>query len=125
MRFHFCIGAKWLPRASKSLLPTYDVFDEARYFEPATENTPVDFNGHSLGLTVCEDVWNDEDFLVRPSLPEPIPWRPWWSRAQKMILNVSASPWHLGKHRMRADMLASLAAKVSRPLLYWQCRGRK
>ena len=46
----------------KTLLPTYDVFDEDRYFEPAEENTPVEFQGRKVGLTVCEDVWNDEDF---------------------------------------------------------------
>jgi NAD+ synthase (glutamine-hydrolysing) len=47
---------------SKTLLPTYDVFDEDRYFEPATGNTPVAFKDTKLGLTVCEDVWNDEDY---------------------------------------------------------------
>ena len=46
----------------KSLLPTYDVFDEDRYFEPAQENATVEFNGRKIGLTVCEDVWNDEGF---------------------------------------------------------------
>ena len=47
---------------TKTLLPTYDVFDEDRYFEPANENTPVEYNGRKLGLTICEDVWNDEVF---------------------------------------------------------------
>jgi len=107
---------------TKSLLPTYDVFDEARYFEPATENTPVDFNGHSLGLTVCEDVWNDEDFWCdRRYRANPV--EALVEQGAELILNVSASPWHLGKHRMRADMLASLAAKVSRPLLYCNAVG--
>ncbi|PYJ59358.1 MAG: NAD+ synthase [Verrucomicrobia bacterium] len=46
----------------KMLLPTYDVFDEDRYFEPATENAPVEFNGQKIGVTICEDVWNDDDF---------------------------------------------------------------
>ncbi len=107
---------------TKSLLPTYDVFDEARYFEPATENTPVDFNGHSLGLTVCEDVWNDEDFWCdRRYRANPV--EALVEKGAELILNVSASPWHLGKHRMRADMLASLAAKVARPLLYCNAVG--
>ncbi|MDE2714923.1 MAG: NAD+ synthase [Verrucomicrobiota bacterium] len=107
---------------SKSLLPTYDVFDEARYFEPATENTPVDFNGHSLGLTVCEDVWNDEDFWCdRRYRSNPV--EALVEQGAELILNVSASPWHLGKHRMRADMLASLAVKVARPLLYCNAVG--
>src|SRR5436190_3117768 len=47
---------------TKTLLPTYDVFDEDRYFQPAIENKPVPWQGSDLGLTVCEDVWNDEDF---------------------------------------------------------------
>ena len=107
---------------TKSLLPTYDVFDEARYFEPATENTPVDFNGHSLGLTVCEDVWNDENFWCdRRYRVNPV--EALVEQGAELILNVSASPWHLGKHRMRADMLASLAAKVARPLLYCNAVG--
>src|SRR5215471_19003060 len=48
---------------TKTLLPTYDVFDEDRYFEPATENQPFELDRTSLGVTICEDVWNDEDFL--------------------------------------------------------------
>src|SRR5436190_13921603 len=53
---------KVLTTRIKTLLPTYDVFDEDRYFEPATDNHPVEFNGQKIGLTLCEDVWNDEDF---------------------------------------------------------------
>src|SRR5262249_47903607 len=55
-----CQHGKIRARRSKMLLPTYDVFDEDRYFEPASENQPVEFNGEKIGLTVCEDVWNDE-----------------------------------------------------------------
>ncbi len=107
---------------TKSLLPTYDVFDEARYFEPATENAPVDFNGRSLGLTVCEDVWNDEDFWCdRRYRANPV--EALVEQGAELILNVSASPWHLGKHRMRAEMLSNLAAKIARPLLYCNSVG--
>jgi NAD+ synthase (glutamine-hydrolysing) len=53
---------KIIATRSKTLLPTYDVFDEDRYFQPATSNAPVDFNGRKVGLTICEDVWNDEEF---------------------------------------------------------------
>src|SRR6185436_12191632 len=55
-------NGKIVATRSKTLLPTYDVFDEDRYFEPAAENAPVDFNGQKIGLTICEDIWNDEDF---------------------------------------------------------------
>ena len=55
-------GGKIIWRTAKSLLPTYDVFDEDRYFEPAKNVAPFAFNGHRLGITICEDIWNDEDF---------------------------------------------------------------
>ena len=55
-------NGKIIWRTNKSLLPTYDVFDEDRYFEPAKTVAPFDFNGHKLGVTICEDIWNDEDF---------------------------------------------------------------
>ena len=72
---------------TKSLLPTYDVFDEDRYFDPAEGNEPVLFNGQRIGVTVCEDVWNDEDFWrdrrYRPHRPyrshrRNWPNRRWW-----------------------------------------------
>src|ERR1051325_5612450 len=53
---------KVLTTRAKTLLPTYDVFDEDRYFEPAKENLPAEFAGGKIGLTICEDVWNDEDY---------------------------------------------------------------
>src|SRR5215471_2993667 len=53
---------KIIATRAKSLLPTYDVFDEDRYFEPATENVPADLNREKVALTICEDIWNDEDF---------------------------------------------------------------
>lgn len=107
---------------TKMLLPSYDVFDEDRYFEPAAENTPVPFNGRRLGLTVCEDLWNDEDFWPdrryrRNPAAELV------AAGADLLLNVSASPWHLGKNRVRHAMLASLAAKLHRPLVYCNLVG--
>src|SRR4029079_16288904 len=55
-------NGKVLATRTKTLLPTYDVFDEDRYFQPANDNKPVEFNGKKIGLTICEDIWNDEDF---------------------------------------------------------------
>ena len=49
-------------RTVKCLLPTYDVFDEDRYFEPGKQVVPMPFSGHKLAVTICEDIWNDEDF---------------------------------------------------------------
>jgi NAD+ synthase (glutamine-hydrolysing) len=100
----------------KTLLPTYDVFDEDRYFEPARENTPVQSSGDNLGITICEDVWNDEDFW-RDRRYRGNPAIELAHGGAKIILNVSASPWHLGKNRLRRDMLSNLAAKARCPLL--------
>ncbi len=102
---------------SKMLLPTYDVFDEDRYFEPATENLPCELNGRKIGVTICEDAWNDEDFWQdRRYRINPI--AELANEGAELIFNLSASPWHLGKNRIRHAMLASLAKKVQRPLLY-------
>ena len=107
---------------TKSLLPTYDVFDEDRYFEPAAENAPVELNGRRLGLTICEDVWNDEDFWdacrYRANPVESLV-----EQGAEILINISASPWSLGKHRMRREMLATTVAKVQRPLIYCNAIG--
>ena len=107
---------------TKTLLPTYDVFDEDRYFEPATENPPVDFNGQKIGLTICEDVWNDEDFW-RERRYQRNPAMELTSAGAKLIVNASASPWHLGKNRLRREMLSKLAAKMKCPLVYCNVVG--
>jgi NAD+ synthase (glutamine-hydrolysing) len=107
---------------SKMLLPTYDVFDEDRYFEPAQENQPVDFNGRRLGLTICEDVWNDEGFwrerrYRRDPVTELV------AAGAEWLVNVSASPWHLGKNRVRHEMLRRVAQKAGVPLVYCNLVG--
>ena len=107
---------------TKTLLPTYDVFDEDRYFEPATENTPVEFNGRRIGLTICEDVWNDEDFW-RERRYGRNPATELVQQGAEFLLNISASPWHLGKNRTRREMLASLAAKSRVPVVYCNSVG--
>ena len=102
---------------TKSLLPTYDVFDEDRYFEPAPENTPVEFAGHKIGLTICEDIWNDEDFWperrYRRNPPMELA-----SAGAEILFNISASPWHLSKENTRLQMLRSLALKAKRPVVF-------
>jgi NAD+ synthetase len=113
---------KILATRVKTLLPTYDVFDEDRYFEPATENRPVEFNGQMLGLTICEDVWNDEDFW-RDRRYRRNPAVELVEAGAKIIFNVSASPWHLGKNQTRFDMLRSLAVKTRAPLVYCNLVG--
>jgi NAD+ synthase (glutamine-hydrolysing) len=106
----------------KTLLPTYDVFDEDRYFEPATQNTPLELDGSRVGLTICEDVWNDEDYWHERRYRS----NPAVSLAgagAKVIFNVSASPWNLGKNKVRREMLSQLAAKAACPLVYCNLVG--
>lgn len=106
----------------KTLLPTYDVFDEDRYFEPAEKNTPVEFNGIQLGLTICEDIWNDEDFWrdrrYRRNPPAEL-----FDAGAEILINISASPWHLGKDKTRRQMLSSLARKYKKPVIYCNLVG--
>jgi NAD+ synthetase len=115
-------NGKILATRQKTLLPTYDVFDEARYFEPAQENRPVEFNGTPIGLTVCEDVWNDEDFWSERRYRQD-PTKDLIAAGAKLIINVSASPWHLGKNKLRHEMLATLAGKSQCPIVYCNLVG--
>jgi NAD+ synthase (glutamine-hydrolysing) len=106
----------------KTLLPTYDVFDEDRYFEPASENAPVPFSGDTLGLTVCEDIWNDEDFWPERRYRRNPPMELVLGGA-KLLFNVSASPWHVGKNKIRYDMLSSMAKKAKTPVVFCNLIG--
>ena len=107
---------------TKMLLPTYDVFDEDRYFEPATQNAPVTFGNNLIGLTICEDVWNDEDFW-RDRRYRANPAVELAGHGAKLLVNVSASPWHLGKNIVRRQMLSQLAVKARCPMAYCNLVG--
>ena len=102
-------------RTAKSLLPTYDVFDEDRYFEPAKAVQPFGFNGKKIGLTICEDIWNDEDFWPE-RLYRRDPVRELIGQGAEFILNLSASPWCDGKERTRLEMLRRVARDERIPL---------
>ena len=101
----------------KTLLPTYDVFDEDRYFEPYAGLRTFDLNGRTVGVTICEDIWNDKGFRParrygRDPLEELVPERP------EVVVNLSASPFCLGKQSFRQSMLGGLAAKHRCHLIY-------
>jgi NAD+ synthase (glutamine-hydrolysing) len=100
---------------TKSLLPTYDVFDEDRYFEPAKKIEPFEFNGKKLGLTICEDIWNDEDFWPE-RLYRRDPIKELVLQGAEIILNISASPWQVGKEKNRLEMLRRVARDEKIPL---------
>jgi NAD+ synthase (glutamine-hydrolysing) len=103
-------------RQNKSLLPTYDVFDEDRYFEPAKNIAPFAFKGRKLGITICEDIWNDEDFWP-DRLYRRDPVKELISQGADLIINISASPWHAGKEKTRLEMLQRVARDESVPLV--------
>jgi NAD+ synthase (glutamine-hydrolysing) len=111
-------NGKILQTIAKTLLPTYDVFDEDRYFQRARKdkNAPVLVNGIRLGVTICEDIWNDEDFW-NERLYRRDPVKDLVQQGVDLIVNVSASPWHLGKERLRAAMLARVAATEKVPVV--------
>jgi NAD+ synthase (glutamine-hydrolysing) len=103
----------------KSLLPTYDVFDETRYFVPAESATAADAEsvGLRLGLSVCEDVWNDKRFWVRPRYARD-PIAELVRAGAGLVVNVSASPYALGKPALRERMLSAGAASHGAPIAY-------
>ncbi len=100
----------------KTLLPTYDVFDEDRYFEPAPPQPLLDLNGCRLGISICEDVWNDRDFWKRRRYHQD-PIQGLVESGAQAILNLSASPFNAGKQLLREQMLAHMARKYSVPVV--------
>jgi NAD+ synthetase len=100
----------------KRLLPTYDVFDEGRYFEPGRRPLVLSVAGRRVGVTICEDIWNDKTFWKRPLYPtDPVAdLKP--SRVD-LHANLSASPWTLGKERLRERMMRQIARATRIPLV--------
>src|SRR5256886_1631114 len=114
-------AGKPIRKAHKSLLPTYDVFDEDRYFEPAAHVEPLDLCGKKLGVTICEDIWT-EHYLPRP-LYDVEPVRSLIEQGAEIIVNLSASPFHLHKPAIRREMVGALARAYQRPICYCNAVG--
>ena len=108
-------------RVFKTLLPTYDIFDERRYFEPAEQCQPIEWRGHKIGVTICEDIWT-EDYLHRP-LYKRDPVEELRVGGAEILMNLSASPFHLGKGRVRCELLATVAKSAGLPLVYCNSIG--
>lgn len=107
---------------NKTLLPNYDVFDEMRYFESAESNDICEFNGVKLGLSICEDIWNDKDFW-KQRLYTIDPVEKQIKQGAEIIINISASPYSYGKRTEKAEMLSSISSKYGVPLVYACCAG--
>ncbi|WP_035615684.1 NAD+ synthase [Haloferula sp. BvORR071] len=105
----------------KTLLPAYDVFDEGRYFEPGEACEPVLWKGQRLGITICEDIWT-EDFLQRP-LYDRDPVRELRGKGIDVLLNLSASPFHLGKPAQRRELIGRIAKESGVPVVYANAVG--
>jgi NAD+ synthase (glutamine-hydrolysing) len=110
-------GGRIVFEQSKMLLPTYDVFDESRYFQPAEKQSTYDFGNEHLGITICEDAWNDKNFWPecrydRDPVTELV------VQGTTLLLNISASPYTIDKRSLRFDMLCSIAKSHRRPVIY-------
>ncbi len=101
----------------KTLLPTYDVFDEDRYFEPAMGPQILELNGWRLGISICEDVWNDRDFWQRRRYHQD-PIEMLVESGAQAIVNLSSSPFIAGKQILRERMLSHMAQKYCLPVTY-------
>jgi NAD+ synthase (glutamine-hydrolysing) len=112
---------KPIRKVFKTLLPTYDVFDEARYFEPASDQEPIELLGTKVGITICEDIWTDK-YLNR-ELYRANPVAKLVSRGVRVILNLSSSPFHVGKPALRRQMVRELAWNHRVPFFYCNAIG--
>jgi NAD+ synthetase len=102
----------------KILLPTYDVFDESRYFEPGTDLTVAMTDGNPIALSVCEDIWNDKTYWSRPQYHfDPVE-DVLDSNPNTPLINIAASPYSHGKGPMRLEMLANTARRYRTSVLY-------
>ena len=105
----------------KTLLPTYDVFDEARYFDPAQDQVPIELLGTKIGITICEDIWTDK--YLKGDLYYQDPVSVLVSKGARAILNLSSSPYSVGKPALRRKMVSELATIYGVPFFYCNAVG--
>lgn len=116
-------GGEILFTARKRLLPTYDVFDESRYFEPGGASEPFEYKGLSLGITVCEDIWNDKgSFPQQLYAVDPVGELVEKLRAVgkhiDLLINISASPFHIGKEAVKQSIFTRVCRNNKLPIIY-------
>ncbi|HUL54800.1 MAG TPA: NAD+ synthase [Opitutaceae bacterium] len=109
--------------ARKCLLPTYDVFDEDRYFEPAPSPRVIDFAGQRVGVTICEDIWTLPMISTRRLYNGQDPIRQLAAQKCDVVLNLSASPWHHGKGDVRESLVTAAAKAMRCPIVYCNAVG--
>ncbi len=114
----FLHKGKIVAKRSKTLLPTYDVFDESRFFEPSTKNQPVEFQRKKIAITVCEDLLGEMEVYEKRKLYRVSLIKSFSKSRPDLIINISASPYWQGKDAERKKILSKTASKVSAPLIY-------
>ena len=120
----FCYRGKVVAVGRKCLLPTYDVFDEDRYFEPCATPTVVEHAGIRIGLTICEDLWTNPMINTSRLYAGRAPVEQLAEQGCHLLLNLSASPWHCAKGPVRQNLVVGEAARVLRcPVAYVNCVG--
>jgi NAD+ synthase (glutamine-hydrolysing) len=102
----------------KSLLPTYDVFDETRYFEPAASIDTVEFKGLRIGITICEDAWNEKDLWRGGVTYDFDPIKELAQKGFDLLVNISASPYFINKEDVRYLLMSKHAKSYGVPLIY-------
>ncbi|MBZ4653701.1 MAG: synthetase [Peptococcaceae bacterium] len=102
----------------KSLLPTYDVFDEARYFDPAPSIQTIPFKGETLGISICEDAWNDPELWPKRKMYAFDPIEELAVQGANLLINISASPFYVGKEEIRYRLIQNHARKYKIPFIY-------
>lgn len=115
-------GGRIVFRQSKMLLPTYDVFDEARYFQPASCQSLYTIRGVKTAIAICEDAWNDKQFWERRRyLRDPV--EELVAQGAELIVSINASPWNIGKRRQREAIFQAAAQRFHLPVVYVQMVG--
>ena len=119
----FCYRGKVGAVARKCLLPTYDVFDEDRYFEPATSPAVIEHAGMRIGITICEDIWTHPMISTRRLYSGATPIEQLAAQKCDLMVNLSASPWHSAKENLRVTLVSDAARALGCPAVYVNCVG--
>lgn len=118
----FCVRGEVTVIARKCLLPTYDVFDEDRYFEPSQQTRVVLHEGKRIGITICEDIWK-HPMISTGRLYDIDPVASLREQGVDLMVNLSASPWHYGKGHVRETLVTDAARALQCPVVYCNAVG--
>ena len=110
-------GGRVVFRQCKMLLPNYDVFDEVRYFQPALEQDICTIRGTKVALVICEDAWNDKQYWERQRYSRD-PLEELVQKGPELILSINASPWNIGKRKLRQEIFRALTRRFRLPAVY-------